>query len=135
MCRKTESEIRELLKNLPETPTCFLKLMRPGDFHGGIAWEVEQGSMLSFDLLPGYDEIQIYHTRFTAHTKLNWHHHGESIEEVKCLKGALSVIFEDGSQIILKPMDKIEIQKGVKHMAVIDNKPCEIIAITIPKEK
>lgn len=135
MCGKSENEIRELLKDLPDIPVCALSYMEEGDFHGVIGWEVVKGKMLSFPLL-SYDSCEVLHMQFGRNTQMNWHDHGnESDQLIVCLIGEISILLEDGTQRLLKPTDRMEIKKGVKHMAVIGNKPCEIIAMTIPRER
>jgi mannose-6-phosphate isomerase-like protein (cupin superfamily) len=51
------------------------------------------------------------------------------------LEGSMLVILENGDRIKLEEKDKLIIPKGTQHMAVIGDKPCQIIAMTIPKEK
>jgi quercetin dioxygenase-like cupin family protein len=135
MCRLIEEEIREKLKDLPETPTGLITLLEPGDFHGIVEWKVLKGKMLSFKLLD-HINCEVYHTKFSKNTELSWHIHGKNSDEVIiCLSGGLNILFEDSSQITLNETDQCTIKKEVNHMAVIGNKPCEILAMTIPKEK
>ena len=62
--------------------------------------------------------------------------HGEfSKEIIVCLEGELLILLEDGTEVVLKELDDYKIGRQVKHMAVIGNKPCEIVAMVIPKEK
>jgi quercetin dioxygenase-like cupin family protein len=134
MCKITEEEIREKLKDLPETPSGLIAMLEPGDFHGIVEWKVVKGQMLSFK---EYEHInsEVYHTRFSKDTEVCWHTHGESREIIICLSGEITLLFEDGSQIKLKETDDYKIDKHVKHMAIVSNNPCEILAITIPKER
>ena len=129
----TEQDIKDRLKNLPDVPVGLIKFRKSGDFHGLIEWEVERGNMLSYRAVD-HPNGEAYHTRFAPHTEVSWHDHNESCEFMLCLEGELNIVFEDGSQVTLNPTEDIKIQKGVKHMAVIGNKPCQIVAITIPKE-
>lgn len=132
----TEEEIRERLKDLPEAPTCLMSLSEPGDFHGIVEWEVIKGKMLSFKLDLDHPNCEIYHTKFSRDTELSWHSHGkESKEVIICLEGQMLLIMEDGSQVKMGEKDIFTIPVGIKHMAVIGSKPCQIIAMTIPKEK
>jgi quercetin dioxygenase-like cupin family protein len=132
MC--TEAEIREMIKSLPDTPSGLLTMLEPGDFHGIVEWRVVKGKMLSFKLLD-HDNCEIYHTRLSKNTEISWHTHGKYSDElIVCLSGQLTIIFDDGSHITLKETDQCNIKKQVAHMAVTGNKPCQIIAMTIPKE-
>ena len=135
MCIKTESEIRELLKDLPDEPKGLISFMEEGgSFHGIVGWKVNRGRMLSFPILD-HHSCSMYHTRLSKDTVVSWHDHNASEEIIICLSGNINILFQDGSQVTLNPAEKIIIQKGVKHMASIGNKPCQIVAITIPKEK
>lgn len=134
MCRKTKEEIEFLLKDLPEEPAGLLHFMKPGDFYGLIGWEIKKGEMLSHRAVD-HENGEVFHTRFSANSEVDWHNHNASREYILCLEGELNLIFEDSSQVTLSPAEDITIQKGVTHMAVIGNKPCQIVAITIPKEK
>ncbi len=132
----TEEEIKERLKNLPEVPTGLMTFAKPGDFHGIVEWEVVKGKMLSFKLDLDHPNCEIYHTKFSRDTELSWHSHGkESKEVIICLEGQMLLIMEDGSQFKMGEKDIFTIPVGIKHMAVIGDKPCQIIAMTIPKEK
>ena len=132
----TEEEIKERLKNLPEVPTGLMTFAKPGDFHGIVEWEVVKGRMLGFKLDIDHPNCEIFHTKFSRNTELSWHSHGEeSVEIIVCLEGAILLIMEDGTRVKLEPKDIKIIPIQVKHMAVIGDKPCQIIAMTIPKEK
>lgn len=131
----TEEDIRERLKHLPDVPASLMLLAEPNDFHGIVEWEVLKGKMMSFSLLD-HRNCEIFHTKFSRETEVSWHSHGEeSIEVIVCLEGQLLLIMEDGSQVKIEEKGMKVIPKGVKHMAVIGSKPCQIIAMTIPKEK
>ena len=80
------------------------------------------------------ENAEIYHTQFNPGTVVDWHTHGESKEVITCLSGKLVLFFEDGSQLTMNEKDIHIINKNVNHMAIIGNKPCQIIAMTIPKE-
>jgi quercetin dioxygenase-like cupin family protein len=131
----TEEQVRERLRDLPEAPMGFMTFAEPGDFHGIVEWEVLKGKMMSFNLLD-HRNCEIFHTKFSRETEVSWHSHGEeSIEVIVCLEGQMLLIMEDGSQVKIEEKGMKVIPKGVKHMAVIGSKPCQIIAMTIPKEK
>lgn len=133
MC--TTDEIRERLKDLPEVPNCLMSFAIPGEFHGIVDWEVQKGKMMSFQLL-NHPNCEVYHTKFSKNTELQWHSHGiESDEVVVCIEGSITLILEDGTKIKLNEKDKYIIGKTIQHMAVVGDKPCQIIAFTIPKEK
>lgn len=132
----TEEEIRERLKDLPEAPACLMSLSEPGDFHGIVEWEVVKGRMISFRLDVNHPNCEVFHTKFSRDTEVAWHSHGkESKEVIICLEGQMLLIMEDGSQFKMGEKDIFTIPVGIKHMAVIGSKPCQIIAMTIPKEK
>lgn len=134
MCM-TEEQVRERLRDLPEAPMGFMTFAEPGNFHGIVEWEVLKGKMMSFNLLD-HRNCEIFHTKFSRETEVSWHSHGEeSIEVIVCLEGQMLLIMEDGSQVKIEEKGMKVIPKGVKHMAVIGSKPCQIIAMTIPKEK
>ena len=79
---------------------------------------------------------EIFHTQFSKGTEIAWHSHGAESEEIMVvLEGSMLVILENGDRIKLEEKDKLIIPKGTQHMAVIGDKPCQIIAMTIPKEK
>lgn len=131
----TEEQVRERLRDLPEAPMGFMTFAEPGDFHGIVEWEVLKGKMMSFNLLD-HRNCEIFHTKFSRETEVSWHSHGEeSIEVIVCLEGQMLLIMEDGSQVKIEEKGMKVIPKGVKHMAIIGSKPCQIIAMTIPKEK
>ena len=131
----TEEQIRERLRDLPEAPTGFMTFAEPGDFHGIIEWTVKRGKMMSFRLLD-HTNCEIFHTQFSKGTEIAWHSHGtESEEIIVVLEGSMLVILENGDRIKLEEKDKLIIPKGIQHMAVIGDKPCQIIAMTIPKER
>lgn len=135
MCRLTEEEIREKIKDLPETPEGLITMIEPGDFHGIVEWKVVKGKMLSFKLLD-HNNCEVYHTRFSKNTEVNWHTHGKDSDEIViCISGELTILFDDQTQVTLKEKDQCTIKREVKHMAIIGQTPCEIVAITIPKEK
>lgn len=134
MCKRTEEEINELLKDLSEEPTGLIQMIMPGDFHGVHEFQVKKGRMLSF-LVFDSQNCHIFHTNFSPHTIVKWHTHGKySSEIIVVLSGKLSVIFDDGEEKILEESNILVIGKNIKHMAVISDKPTEILAMTIPKE-
>lgn len=136
MCKRTKDEIAELLKELPETPSGLISMLKPGIFHGVVEWSVAEGRMLSFPI-PEFDRpsCQAFHTSFSPGTKVCWHTHGQySSEIIVCLSGSLSIILETGEERVLNESDFIVIGKEVQHMAIISDKPTEILALTIPKE-
>jgi len=131
MCKE---DYMERLSDLSDTPAGLITMLKPGDFHGVLEWDVKKGRMLSYKCID-HRNAEVYHTRFSKNTEIDWHTHGEhSREIITCLEGEILLIFEDGSQVLLKETDDYKIDKQVAHMAVIGNKPCEIIAMTIPKE-
>ena len=131
----TKEEVMDRLKNLSDQPTEPISLLKAGDFHGVLEWEVKKGRMLSHKAVD-HINAEVYHTRFSKNTEVDWHTHGESSKEIiVCLEGELLILLEDGTEIVLKELDDYKIGRQVKHMAVIGNKPCEIVAMVIPKEK
>jgi len=134
MCVRTKQEIDQLIAKLPDEPCGLISMIKPGQFHGVMEWEVLKGRMLSY---PVYDDpaCQEYHTQFLPNSVVNWHDHGQqSSEVIVCLRGSLTIIQEDGEQLTLKEKDFCVIKRTVKHMAIISDKPTEILAMTIPKE-
>jgi quercetin dioxygenase-like cupin family protein len=130
----TEEQVRENLKYLPDIPVGLIYLKDPEDFHGITNWKTICG-MESYKALDHFN-AEIFHTKFNPYTEVCWHNHGECSKEIIiCLSGEIAILFEDGSQKTLKETDDLKIRKQINHMAVIGDKPCEIIAITIPKEK
>jgi quercetin dioxygenase-like cupin family protein len=135
MYKRTKEEIDQLIANLPDEPCGLISMLKPGDFHGILEWEVKEGRMLSY---PVWDEpaCQEFHTQFLPGTVVDWHDHGKfSSEIIVCLKGSLTIILESGEQIILNESEFIVIDKSVKHMAIISDKPTDILAKTIPRER
>ena len=133
MC--TTDEIRERLKELPEIPNHLMSFATPEVFHGIVEWEVKKGKMIAFTLLD-HNNCEVFHTRFSKNTELQWHSHGNESEQViVCLEGSITFVFENGTKFHLNEKDKCLIPKEAQHMAVIGDKPCQIIAMTIPKEK
>jgi len=134
MCRRTKEEIQQLIENLPKEPEGLILMQKPGDFHGVLDWEVTKGRMISFPIFDNTN-CEIFHTRFSPGTIINWHSHGELSDEIIiCLSGSLNVIFDTGQEFILKESNYMIIEKKINHMAIISDKPTEIIAMTIPKE-
>lgn len=128
-----EQLIKDRLANLPDCPFGLNAMMRQGDFHGIVEWETK-GSMRSWKAL-NHKNAEAYHTIFSPNTEVTWHTHGfESKEIIVCLEGDLVIIYEDGTRKVLNEKDIIIIEKQVKHMAISGNKPCQILAITVPKE-
>ena len=122
------------IEDLPDTPSGLITMLKPGDFHGVVEWEVVKGRMLSFKVHE-HKNCEVYETKFSRNTEVLWHTHGEFSKEIIVVEeGELTVYFEDGSQVTLVEAEEIVINKKVKHMAIISNKPCLIIAMTIPKE-
>lgn len=133
MC--TIDEIMERLKDLPEVPNCLMSFATPEVFHGVVNWIVKKGSMMSF-LLFDHPNGEMYHTKFSKNTELQWHNHGDESEElIFCMEGRITIIFQDGSKITLNEKEKCVIGKQIQHTAIVGDKPCQILALTIPKEK
>ena len=131
MCRE---DYISRLEDLPETPSGLITMLKPGDFHGVLEWEVKKGRMLSYKFID-HKNAEVYHTRLSRNTEVDWHTHGKfSKEIIACIEGEILIIFQDGSKVLLKETDDYKIEKEVAHMAVVGETPCEIIAMTIPKE-
>lgn len=128
----TKDEIRDMLQDLPDSPC---SLTPESEFYGIIDWKVKDGKgIMRSKRLLDEENAEIYHTQFNPGTVVDWHTHGESKEVITCLSGKLILFFEDGSQLTMNEKDIHIINKNVNHMAIIGNKPCQIIAMTIPKE-
>jgi quercetin dioxygenase-like cupin family protein len=129
-----EEKIKNRLKNLPDVPFGLNTMLRPEDFHGVVEWSIPHGHMRSFRAL-NHKNAEAYHTVFTPNSEVSWHTHGiESREVIVCLTGIIIILFDDGTKKELNEKDILIVEKQIHHMAIIGDKPCEILAITIPKE-
>ena len=123
-----------MLARLPDEPCGLIDFQKHDRFYDLVQWETISGNMESRELLD-HSQCGIFHTKFDPGTELGWHIHGkDTAETIVCLEGEISVYFKKHRVVTLRAGERLDIPAGNANMAVVGDKPTQIIAMTVPRE-